>query len=76
MNAEHMSLEGEKNNMIKLIIKQQLEINRLKLRIAELEDMQKSEVYQKLLSKYDETATTKRLKTENKHLREKLRGKK
>lgn len=63
-------------NLMKKVIKQQLEINKLKLRIAELEDMQKSEVYKKLLSKYDETATTKRLKTENKNLREKLRGKK
>lgn len=63
-------------NLMKKVIKQQLEINKLKLRIAELEEMQKSEVYKKLLSKYDETATTKRLKTENKNLREKLRGKK
>lgn len=63
-------------NLAKTVIKQKLEINKLKLRIAELEDMQKSEVYKKLLSKYDETATTKRLKTENKNLREKLRGKK
>lgn len=60
-------------NLAKKVIKQQLEINTLKIRIAELEEMQKSEVYKKLLSKYDETATTKRLKSENKNLRQKLK---
>ena len=60
-------------NLAKKVIKQQLEINTLKIRIAELEEMQKNEVYKKLLSKYDETATTKRLKSENKNLRQKLK---
>lgn len=59
--------------MIKLIIKQMHEINKLKLRIEELEEMQKNEIYKKLISKFDETDTIKRLKAENKRLREKLK---
>ena len=59
--------------MLKLIIKQLHEINKLKLRIEELEEMQKNEVYKKLLNKFDETENTKRLRAENKRLREKLK---
>jgi len=59
--------------MLRLIIKQLHEINKLKLRIEELEEMQKNEVYKKLLNKFDETENTKRLRAENKRLREKLK---
>ena len=59
--------------MLKLIIKQMHEINKLKLRIEELEEMQKNEVYKKLLNKFDETENMKRLRAENKRLREKLK---
>lgn len=59
--------------MLKLIIKQLHEINKLKLRIEELEEMQKNEVYKKLLNKFDETENMKRLRAENKRLREKLK---
>lgn len=58
---------------IPLIIKQQLEINGLKLKVEELEDIIKNDLYKEFMSYLNESLVKVRLEKENKRLRKQIK---